>query len=668
MADVGYISLFLALAASIYSTVAFVAGARSGSERLTESARNGLLVTFGLVTISAGALLVSLVTHDFRIEYVANYTSRDMALPYLISALWAGNSGSLLTWAWLLTICATVFVLVERRRGSELVPYAAAVTMFATAFFLLLLLATANPFETLGFAPADGTGLNPLLENPGMLVHPITLLGGYVGLTVPFALAVAALVTRRLGGEWVIAARRWTLIAWLFLGVGNLIGAWWAYVELGWGGYWAWDPVENASLMPWLVTTALLHSFSMQKRRGIFKAWNVTLAVLAFVLTIFGTFLTRSNLLSSVHAFPETGMGPYFIAFMALAVALPFGLMYSRRELLSSEGEAESFVSREGTFLFNNLLLVGSSLVILLGTLFPWLSRVFGGREVEVGSSFFNQVNAPLFLLIVLLAGICTTIGWRRATRRNLVRNLLVPILAALAITFVTVVVGVRELGAIVAVFTACFVVGTVAYEWARGTMGRVRGQKENVIQAFANLISSNRPRYGGYIVHIGIAVLAIGIAGSSLYEVERETTLKPGESMTLGGYTVTYDGLERYETARRLGVEASLSVDDSGRPAGRLVSQKFYDPRRSGETDAERQWVTEVGIRSTFLEDLYVILIGWDEDGTASFQVLVNPLVMWLWIGGGILVVGGLIAFWPERVRETAKIARQTETGRGQR
>jgi cytochrome c-type biogenesis protein CcmF len=404
--------------------------------------------------------------------------------------------------------------------------------------------------------------------------------------------------------------------------------------------------------MPWLVATALLHSLSMQKRRGVFKMWSVTLAVVAFVLTIFGTFLSRSNLLNSVHAFPETGMGPYFVSFMALAVVIPIVLSYSRRESLTSEGDAESFVSREGTFLLSNLLFVGSSLVILLGTLFPWLSRVFGGREVEVGPSFFNKVNAPLFLLIILLAGVCTTIGWRKASGRNLTRNLMWPTVAAAGAGLLAFIVGVRAIGAVVAVFICTLVAASIAYELVRGTLGRRRARREGAFRAFWNLIVSNRPRYGGYIVHFGIAILAIGIVGSSLYDVERDATLKPGESTTLNGYTVTYEGLERYETARRLGVEASLSVEKSGKPAGRLISQKFYDPRRSGQSEAEQQWVTEVGIRSTLLEDLYVILIGWEQDGTASFQVLVNPLVMWLWIGGGVLVLGGLFAFWPERRR----------------
>ena len=662
MADIGNVALLLALFVSIYSTIAFVFGGKTHNPRLLSSARNGFFVTFGLVSVAVGSLLYSLLTHDFSVVYVANYTSRDMSPLYIVSSVWAGNGGSLLVWAWLLTAFGAAFLWAKWRRNTELVPYASAVTLFATAFFLLLVLGSANPFDKLGFAPADGSGLNPLLENPGMLIHPLMLLAGYVGLTIPFAIAVAALITRRLDNEWVNAARRWTLVAWLFLGIGNLIGAWWAYVELGWGGYWAWDPVENASLMPWLVATAFLHSLSMQRRRGNFRMWNMTLAVLTFLLTIFGTFLTRSGILQSVHAFPETGMGPYFIVFMIICTVAPIALMYSRRNDLTSNGEGESLVSKEGSFLLNNLLLVGSSIVILLGTLFPLISTVFGGRQVELGKSFFNTVNAPIFLLIILLAGVCTTIGWRRASGRNLVRNLLWPAIAAVVITVVAAIFGARQLGAVVAVFVAAFLIGTVLYEWGRGVRGRMKAGKENPFSAFLNLVGANRPRYGGYTVHIGIAVIAVGVVWSSLFVVSKEATIKPGEAISVGGYTVNFDGLQPYQTARRDGVSASLDVTKGGSSLGKLTSLKFYDPRQQVQSEAERQWVTEVGIRSTPGEDLYVILINWDANQNAAFKVLVNPMVMWIWIGGGILVLGGLIAFWPGR---SQRVTIETEVRR---
>ena len=655
MADIGNVALLLALFTSIYSTIAFAVGGKGGNARVLSSAKNGFLVTFGLVSIAVISLLYSLLSHDFSVTYVANYTSRDMSPLYIISSLWAGNGGSLLLWAWLLTAFGAAFVLARWRKNGTLVPYASAVTLFATAFFLLLILAAANPFDKIGFVPADGSGLNPLLENPGMLIHPVMLLAGYVGLTIPFAIAMAALLTRRLDNEWVLSARRWTLIAWLFLGIGNLIGAWWAYVELGWGGYWAWDPVENASLMPWLVATALLHSLSMQRRRGSFRMWSMFLVVLTFLLTIFGTFLTRSGILQSVHAFPETGMGPYFIGFMIISVLVPGWLIYSRRNELMSDASEESLVSREGTFLLNNLLFVGSTCVILLGTLFPLISTMFGGRAVEVGKSFFNGTNAPIFLLIILLAGICTTIGWKRASGKNLMRNLLWPLVAAVVATLIGLVLGARQVGAVVAVFVASFLISTIVYELGRGVRGRVKTSGENPVTALFNMIGTNRPRYGGYIVHIGVAVIAIGIVWSSLYVASQEATVKPGQTISAGGYTVTFDGLQQYQTARRQGMEATLDVSKGGNSLGKLTSLKFYDPRVQVQSEADRQWVTEVGIRSTPGEDLYVILINWDSSQNTALKVLVNPLVMWIWIGGGILVLGGVVAFWPETNRRVA-------------
>ena len=583
MADLGFVALLLALLLAVFSAISFAVGARNGSARVLEIARATFLATCTLVTLAVAALLYLLLSHDFSIEYVANYSSRDMSPLYIMSSLWAGNGGSLLTWAWLLTVFGAVFLWSKWRGSQAIAPYAAAVIMGTTAFFLILVLGQANPFAKLGFAAAEGTGLNPLLENPGMLIHPLTLLAGYVGLTVPFAIAVAALITRRLDNEWVTLARRWTLAAWLLLGVGNLIGAWWAYVELGWGGYWAWDPVENASLMPWLVATALLHSLSMQRRRGAFKMWNIFLVIAAFELTIFGTFITRSGILSSVHAFPDTGIGPYFAVFMLLCAVAPIWLAFSRRHQLVSDGAEESLVSREGTFLLNNLLLVGSTVVILLGTMFPLLSRTVGGREVEVGKSFFNAVNAPVFLVIILLAGICTTIGWKRASARNLLRNLLWPAVAALLVAGVAAAVGVRQPGAAFAVFVGTFVVGTILFEWGRGVRGRARAGGENPVKAFLGLIGANRPRYGGYIVHIGVVLIALGVAWSSLYAVSKEATVKPGESIELGGYRVTYDGLESYQTARRQGVTAALSVSRGSASLGQLASLKFYDPRNQG-------------------------------------------------------------------------------------
>ncbi|MFH1003105.1 MAG: heme lyase CcmF/NrfE family subunit [Chloroflexota bacterium] len=647
MADIGYIALFLALVASIYTTVAFVLGDRRGNPGLTESARHGLLAVCGLVSLAVLRLLLALITHNFQIEYVANYTSRDLGVPYLISALWAGNAGSLLFWAWLLAIFATVMLLQKRQAGQRLLPYAAAVVMATEAFFLILLLAVSNPFSKLPFIPANGMGLNPMLENPGMIIHPPALLAGYVGFTIPFAFAIAALVTNRLGDEWIVAVRRWTLLAWLLLGAGNLIGAWWAYVELGWGGYWAWDPVENAGLMPWLVATAFLHSIMMQRRRGMLKIWNMVLITLTFSLAIFGTFLTRSGVLSSVHTFSDSAMGPFFLTFLGITLFGSLFLLYRRSEELKSEAEMESLVSRESTFLLNNLLLVGAAFAIFLGTIFPLISEAVRGVKITVGPPFFNQVNSPIFLAIILLAGVCTLIGWRQASARNLANHFLWPLVVALMVGVAIFVLGIRQWYALLAFIICSFVLATILYEWFRGTRARHRMRQGNYLKAFFGLIGANRPRYGGYIVHIAIVLIAIGVIGSSLFHTEAEATLAQGQSMSINNYTLTFNNLDHYQTESKLVVTATLSVTSDGRPIGQMTPEKYYHQNYD-------QPVTEIADRSTLAEDLYVILVGWDDAGNTSFKVLVNPLVTWIWIGGGVFLLGGVIAFWPDRRQAT--------------
>lgn len=644
MADIGYISLFLALIASAYSAVAYIIGAKGRHPALIRSAKNSLLATCALVSISTAVLLYAILTHNFQIEYVASYTSRDMSVTYLLSALWAGNDGSLLFWAWLLSTFAAIVVLQKRDIGRKLVTYAAAIIMITQSFFLILLLFISNPFQELLFAPLDGRGLNPLLENPGMFFHPPFLLAGYVGFTVPFAFAIAALLTRRLGDEWIITIRRWTLLSWLSLGIGNLLGAWWAYVELGWGGFWGWDPVENASFLPWLVATAFLHSIMMQRRRGMLKVWNMVLIVLTFSLAILGTFLTRSGVLSSVHTFTESPLlGASFLVFIGIVLLGSLGLLYHRSEDLKSEVQMESLISRESTFLFNNLLLIAAAFAILLGTFFPLISEAVRGVKISVGPPFYNQVLVPIFLAIILLAGVCALIGWRRASTRNLIRNFLWPVVATLIAAIILFILGIREWYAIVAFSISGFVIFTILYEWFRGMRARHRTRSENYLKALWKLLMTNRPRYGGYIVHIGIVIFALGVIGSSLYDVEKETTLMPGDTMTIGNYTLIYESMNSYETESKEVVTATLSVYEQGKPIGILTPEKYFHRNYN-------QAVTEVAIRSTLFEDLYVILIGWDDDGATAFKVLVNPLVSWLWIGGTVMVLGGLIAFWPER------------------
>ena len=660
MADIGYISLLLALLASVYSAIAIVIGKKRGAPALIDSARNGILVVLALVSISVVALAYSLITRDFQIDYVASHASTTMSLPYLISALWAGDEGSLLLWAWLLSIFGAVVMLRKRDVGYELVPYATTIIMITGAFFLFLLLRfDANPFvksiAARGYVPTEGPGLNPLLENPGMLFHPPALLYGYVGFTVPFAFAIAALLTKRLGDEWIVAIRKWTLVAWLVLGMGNLIGAWWAYVELGWGGYWGWDPVENASLMPWLVGTAFLHSINMQRRRGILKVWNLVLIILTFSLAIFGMFLNRTDILSSVHAFPNNTLGPFFLVFVGVILFGSLGLLYYRSDWLKSEAEMESIVSRESTFLINNLLLVLATFAVFLGTVFPVISEAIGGVQITLKASWFNQVVGPIFLTIILLAGICALIGWRRTSVSNLKRSFLWPLAGALIVGLAIGFGGARQPYALLAFFLCSFVLFTILYEWFRGTRARHKMRSENYLKAFFGLIGANRPRYGGYIVHIGVVLMAIGVIASSFYSVSKDlVTLKPGESVSIKNYTLTYEGRTSSKIASKQVASATLSVSKGGKALGNLVPVTFYDENWGMQA-------TDVAIRATLLEDLYIIpevvwdnanaRWDWDYAGEATtFKIIVNPLVDWIWIGGVVLFLGAMISLWPQK------------------
>lgn len=644
MAEIGYISLVLAFFVSLYAIVAFAIGARQSRASLITGGRASVVLVFILVSISALVLEIALVTHHFQLEYVTSYTSRDLSLPYVVSSWWAGNAGSLLFWAWVLSLAAMIFVL-KKRDDRTLLPYASAIVMFAQAFFLVMLISAQNPFTKLDFIPADGQGLNPLLENPAMVIHPPFLLCGYVLFTIPFALAIAALLSKKLDNEWITRARGWALLSWLLLGVGNIIGAWWAYVELGWGGYWAWDPVENAGLMPWLVATAFLHSINMQRHRGMFKQWTMALIILTFVLTIFGTFLTRSNLLSSVHTFGENNLLPFFPAFLVIILFGSFALLYHRRDGLKSEASLKSLVSRESAYLVNILLLLASTLVIFAGTIFPALVKAVSSTRLVLGESFFNTVSLPIFMAVVFLAGLCIIIGWRQLVGKEFRRNLLWPTIVALGVVIGLLVASVSRWQAVISFAVCGFVITAISYQWLRELMARRRAQAENPrAKTISGFLWPNNNQYGAYIIHIAIVLIAIGVIGSSVYATEKEVVLRPGESMTINQYTLNYDKMTFSSTDNKMIISASVSVYKSKEMVARLTPEKYV--QRNYE-----QPVTEVAIRSTPAEDLYVILADWDRNRTAAFKVLINPLVMWIWIGGGVLFLGGLICFWSQRV-----------------
>src|SRR3954451_23868999 len=513
MTLLGQFALWVALLLGVWSAAVAFSGRWQGREELRGSISGAVYGTFAALAVAALALWKGLVTHDFNIEYVAAYTSRNLPSGYIVSALWAGQKGSLLFWALVLSLFASLAQLLTPRRYAALLPYVAGVTSAVTAFFVCTMIFAANPFERLAFTPADGRGLNPQLQNVGMVIHPPMLYLGYISITIPFAFAVAALLSRRLDTGWIQAIRKWTLVSWLFLSIGITLGMWWAYVELGWGGYWAWDPVENASFLPWLTMTAFLHSVMIQEKRGMLKRWNFGLIVGTFLLSIFGTFITRSGVIASVHSFTQSNVGYFFLAFLVVVSILSFTLLYTRWPLLEAEVQLESMLSREAAFLFNNLLLVGVAFSVLWGTLFPILSEAVRGTKITVGPPFFNRVNIPLGLLLLALTGVGPLIAWRKASAANLRRQFTAPVAAGLVTLTGLLASGVRDLYATMALTLAGFVAGTVVQEFTRGVRARRRMHGETPLVALSRLVARNRRRYGGYIVHVGILIYFISYA-----------------------------------------------------------------------------------------------------------------------------------------------------------
>jgi cytochrome c-type biogenesis protein CcmF len=649
MTTIGHGALALALVISIYTAVASILGVRRQSLKLAESARKGVVATAVLVTLASAILIYLLLARDFQVQYVYEHVSTYQPTIYTLSAFWAGQEGSLLLWLWLLTIFSVLIARREEDWSRELKPYALAVLAFCQAFFALLLVLASNPFATFPTRPPEGFGLNPLLENFWMIIHPPVVFIGYAAYTIPFAFAIAALVTGKLGEEWLRGIRRWNLFAWLFLGLGILMGAWWSYLELGWGGYWGWDPVENSSLIPWLVGTAFLHSAMTQERRGMFKVWNIVLIVLTFVLCVFATFVTRSGIIQSVHAFGLSVVGYYFLVFLAIALALPLALIIHRHREPTSEGKLGALLSREAGVLLNNLLFGGLALAVFIGTVFPTISEIVRGVQVALGPSFFERVSAPLALAIVLLIGVCPLLGWRQTSSGRLLRRLLYPGVMALAVVVVISALGVRQPFALLS-FTVCvFVASGILWEFLRGTIARHRSTGEGYLLALGRLMAKNRRRYGGFIVHLSMVIITVGVIGSSLYQTEYQVALAKGEKVEVKDYTLEYEKFEAQATSAKHRFATLLGVYRGGKRIATLFPEKNF------HWNVE-QWVTEVAIRTSLKEDLYVILAGLSEDGSATFQILINPLVVWLWIGGGFLLLGTAVALWPEGQRRTDK------------
>lgn len=644
ISQLGSLFLMVSLAVAVYGIAAAVIGARLGRWEFVTSAYRAVLWLFGLVTVAALLLVTALITYDFSIAYVARNTLRGTPLYYRVTALWGSLEGSLLLWQWLLSLFSAAVVLSQRRKLRELMPYTVAVLLTVSAFFLFIMVVPANPFRPQFPIPPDGRGLNPLLLTTSMIFHPVFLYLGFVGFTIPFAFAIGALMTGRFSEEWIVAARRWTIMAWYFLTVGILIGGWWAYTTLGWGGYWAWDPVENASFMPWLLGTAFLHSVMIQEYRKMLKAWNLSLIIMTFAMTMFGTFLTRSGIISSVHAFSNSSLGAYFLMFIGLLLLFSVAALVYRLDDLRGQAELDAMLSRETTFLANNVILVVITFTIFLGTMFPVLAEAVRGVKVSVGAPFFNKVTTPLAYALLLMMGVGPLIAWRRASWDNLKRNFTYPTVAAVVVTL-TGLLWTRNPYALISFGVCAFVTGTIVFEFYKGVHARRKlAPGTSVPRALWALFARNRRRYGGFVVHFGVVLTILGITVSSNFAVEKEVRVTRGEVVHVGGYDLRYDGRRAYNEVYREVVWTDFTVMRDGRALTKLAAGKSFHPN-------EQQPIAQVGIRSTPWEDLYVILGGVEPDGSAAtLKVMVNPMVMWIWIGGIIITLGALVTIIPSR------------------
>jgi len=642
----GDAALLVAFLVSLYGTGASLGGALLKRPEFIKSSEHAVYLNFGLLTAASAALFRAFLARDFSLLYVFEYSSRSLSDAYAVTAFWAGQEGSLLLWVWLLAACAAMALLFHRKRLPELMPWATFVLLLNSSFFLLLLNSVSRPFAPFpGQTPVDGYGLNPLLQNPGMVIHPPALFIGYVGLTIPYAFAIAALLAGRTDSQWIREMRTWTVASWFFLGVGILLGAQWAYAELGWGGYWAWDPVENASLMPWLTASAFMHSVMIQERRGMFKIWNMNLIIFTYFLILFGTFITRSGLISSVHAFGKSSLGSFILVFMILTLALGLMAVWRRRKLLVSEDHLQSPLSRESAVLLSNFVFVVMAFSVFWGTTFPVLSELTRGVKITVGPGFYNRVNVPLALILMTLIGVCPLMAWRRPAVQRFLKHLVPPFSLAAVGALGAYASGIRNLATVLVMTFSALILGSVLVELYLGASAHGKTAGDPFPLAVMTVILKNRRRYGGYIVHLGVALIFIGLSGSPLSR-EVTGTIIPDESLSVGNYTLRYMNMKWIPTKDRLAVTTKLKAFRDGQAMGYLVPERrFYEKR-------EDQPTSEVSILSSWKEDLYVALTGYNRDGRANFRVIINPLVPWLWIGGYVVGLGVLLALWPRRRR----------------
>ncbi|MDO8502701.1 MAG: heme lyase CcmF/NrfE family subunit [Gemmatimonadaceae bacterium] len=650
----GHDALLVALPIMVLGIVLAPVAVRTGRREWIPIVYSALYTNFLLVTIATVAMVVALVTHDFSVSYVAQVGSRATPLFYTVISLWGALEGSILFWAWVLALYGTVVVRLNRNRPGNLIPYTALALLAVSLFFGILLVGPANPFHQVFPVPADGPGPNPLLQNHILMgVHPPLLYLGYVGMTVPFAFAVGAMLSGEVTGDaWIKLSHRWTLLSWGFLTAAIVAGMWWSYEVLGWGGYWAWDPVENASFLPWLTATAYLHSMILQERRGMLRLWNINLVVGTFVLTVLGTFLTRSGIISSVHAFTVGVIGYYFLAFIALVLIGALVMVAGNSDRLRTSGRMDSVASRESVFLLNNLFLTAFMFTVLIGTLFPLIAEAIRGVKVSVGAPFFNRMTLPMIVMLLFLMGVGPALPWRSATAAEMRSKLLPPLVGALLFCVGALVAGTRSFYGVVAFSFIGYAAMANLREYWIGMRARRNAHGEGWATTLYRLIRGNPRRYGGYLAHLGLLLVALGIAGSSLFRSDREMTMKPGDTLTVAGQTIRLKGVWGREEVQRSVIGATLEVLKNGRVVGVIEPRMNYYPTSD-------QPVPTPHVRSTIGGDLYLTLMAFDPNGAhATIRAIVQPLVSWIWIGGGIIVLGAIIGMLPPRRRTDGSLA----------
>lgn len=653
MASLGTFTLLAAFVVSAYAAAAAVAGARRASRSLVDSAIGAFYLVAALMTVATSVIVHAFVTDDYRIKYVQHYSDSVQPFVYKLTSYWGGLDGSIMFWVFLLAIFGSIAVYVNRERHRELTPYVVAIISLVQMFFLFLMVVHNNPFQTyLVGNPAEGRGLNPLLQNAYMVIHPPALYTGFVGMTIPFAFGLAALITGHLDDSWLRAVRRWTMVSWLFLSFGLTLGMIWAYEVLGWGGYWGWDPVENAGLLPWLTGTAFLHSVMVQERRGMLRVWNVTLVILTFFLTIFGTFMTRSGVVQSVHAFGEDRQLAWlFTGFMIVLLTVSFGFVIYRLPLLRSRHELDSWVSREAAFLANNWILLFAAIFVLFATMFPTLSEALTGQRLTVGPPFFTKWMLPIGLALLFLTGVGPLLAWRKSTVANLREQFVWAGLAGVITPIALALAGVPFWPAGLCFALCAFVLVTIVQEFVRGAAVRRKGTGTDYLTAMVGLVSRSKRRYGGYIVHLGIVLMFLGFTGEA-FKVDEQVLLKPGQQARVGHYVVRHDGLRVTDDGQKQMITAHLTVLRDGKEIDKAYPGKWLYRRH------EQEPVSHVAIRRSAAEDLYIVLAGFElQDQSASLQVVINPLVDWIWAGFGILALGTMIALLPEQALSFAAV-----------